>query len=440
MSRDSSAINRQESVINRRRFLGTALGAVGAGVAVAAAPRRALAALVPNGANSRAESGYSVTGLSRHLAWVWQFNTDGRREAVRDVLAAHGLGIVLKTHDGVNWMSRYDRSADGITGPRKVEELASFFENSGVPFHAWAVVQGTNPAREAEMAADVLNAGARSISLDLEPYAGFWVGTPEAAADYGTALRWRAPSASVITSIDPRPWQIDRIPLDQFAAFSDALAPQVYWHAFSTPANVTRYARAGHDPGPGGMTARFAIDTTMRSLARFNMPITPVGDGTAPAIDDWREFIDTSYSHDVESVSVWRYGVASPALWGMLRDVPPRISTYVVQPGDTLSSIALGHGTDVGSLVEANSLPDANLLSVGQQLRMPRGTRAPRVAAPAPTAPVLSTAGGGTYTIQPGDTLYGLSRRWNSSPDAIARLNGISDLSRIRIGQQLRLP
>jgi LysM repeat protein len=432
---------RQPSSIDRRRFL---QGALGAGIAAAVAPRGVLAAVDSSLGQRAARSApaYSGAGVPTHLAWVWQFNHDGPREAVRDVLAAHGLGIVLKTHDGVDWMSRYDRTAHAVTGPSKVEELASFFENGGVPFHAWAVVHGTNPAREAEMAANVLSAGARSFSMDLEPHAGFWRGTPVAAAEYGAALRWRAPAASLVTSIDSRPWTIDRIPLDQFAAFSDALAPQVYWHTFATPANVTRYVAAGHDPGPAGVTAKFAIDSTMRSLDRFNLPVTPVGDGTAPALDDWREFIDSSYDHDgVEAVAVWRYGVASPALWGMLRDLPPRVSTYTVEAGDTLSGIARRLGTDVPSLIEANGLTNANFLSIGQQLRLPRGARS---TAGAPGSTPVATGGGrasgATYDIEPGDSLWSLARKWNTSSDAIARANGIADPSKIRIGQRLVIP
>ena len=431
---------RQPVTIDRRRFLE---GALGAGLAAVAAPRGVLAAIDSSIAErtARPRPAYSGAGVPTHLAWVWQFNHDGPREVVRDVLAAHGLGIILKTHDGPDWMSRYDKTPDGITGPRKVEELAAFFENAGVPFHAWAVIHGSNPAREAEMAADVLSAGARSLSMDLEPHQGFWRGTPVGAAEFGAALRWRAPSASLVTSIDPRPWTIDRIPLDQFAAFSDALAPQVYWHAFSTPSNIARYVTAGFDPGPGGMTAKFVVDTAMGSLGRFNLPVTPVGDGTSPAMADWREFIDSSYGHEgVEAVGVWRYGVAASALWQMLRDLPPRVSSYVVEPGDTLSGIARRLGTDVPSLVEANGLSNANFLSIGQQLRLPRGTRA--LAAPA--APSVGSAGGGggggAYTIEPGDSLWSLARKWNTTSDAIARANGIADSSKIRIGQQLLRP
>lgn len=50
---------------------------------------------------------------------------------------------------------------------------------------------------------------------------------------------------------------------------------------------------------------------------------------------------------------------------------------YVVEAGDTLSSIARAHGTTVAAIVAENDLPDADRIAAGQQLRLP--------AAPAPS-------------------------------------------------------
>lgn len=48
-----------------------------------------------------------------------------------------------------------------------------------------------------------------------------------------------------------------------------------------------------------------------------------------------------------------------------------RAETYVVQPGDTLSMLAVAFGCTVEEIVAANSLPDADSLSVGQTLIIP---------------------------------------------------------------------
>jgi LysM repeat protein len=49
----------------------------------------------------------------------------------------------------------------------------------------------------------------------------------------------------------------------------------------------------------------------------------------------------------------------------------PGGTTYVVQPGDTLHSIAIRYNTTVQALVVANNLPNPNLIYVGQTLRIP---------------------------------------------------------------------
>lgn len=44
------------------------------------------------------------------------------------------------------------------------------------------------------------------------------------------------------------------------------------------------------------------------------------------------------------------------------------------------------------------------------------------------------------YTVQPGDTLYTLARRCNTTAAVLARLNGVIDPENLPIGRRLRLP
>ncbi|MEX1022087.1 MAG: LysM domain-containing protein [Dehalococcoidia bacterium] len=344
------------------------------GVAAAAvvAPQALLASAVdPRPDGAALPRAASSAGEPRHLSWVWQFNHDGDPYEVRDTLAEHGLGIVLKTHDGVNWMSRYDKSKTSIGGPAFVQAYADFFERGGVPFHAWTVLKGRNPAREARLASDVLSAGARSLFLDLEAHAGFWEGTSQTAWQFGEALRKRQPNARLSTSIDPRPWEIERIPLEAFASFTDEIAPQVYWSQFANSANEKKYVSTGDHIPIKGITSGFVISSAMQRLRSYGLPIHPIGDGTVTGADGWDDFIDESYAVDAETVSVWRHGVTSPEVLRLLRDTAPRATSYVVQPGDTLSSIAARHRTSVVALMAANSIRDPNLLRVGVRLRLP---------------------------------------------------------------------
>ncbi len=51
----------------------------------------------------------------------------------------------------------------------------------------------------------------------------------------------------------------------------------------------------------------------------------------------------------------------------------------------------------------------------------------------------VSPAGGATYTVRPGDTLYKISQANGVSVSELVRLNSISDPSQLRVGQVLRL-
>lgn len=91
---------------------------------------------------------------------------------------------------------------------------------------------------------------------------------------------------------------------------------------------------------------------------------------------------------------------------------------YVVQPGDSLWSIARAFGTTMDELIRINNLPDRPL-QVGQELLVP---------------------GRPVYTVRPGDTLWEIARRFDTTVEELARLNNIANPSLIRAGTELRLP
>jgi LysM repeat protein len=102
-------------------------------------------------------------------------------------------------------------------------------------------------------------------------------------------------------------------------------------------------------------------------------------------------------------------------------------TTYVVQRGDTLFSIARRYGTTVEAIAARNGIANPSLISVGQQLIIPASG----------TSPV---AGGQTYVVQRGDNLFRIALRYNMSYVDLAQYNGISDPSRIYAGQVIRIP
>jgi LysM repeat protein len=108
--------------------------------------------------------------------------------------------------------------------------------------------------------------------------------------------------------------------------------------------------------------------------------------------------------------------------------------TYTVQPGDTLSAIALSYGITVEALVSANHLVNGDVIVPGQILTF--GDPNPQTdVASAPT-----TAGQTTYAVQAGDTLSAIAGRFGTTIDALATANNLSAPYLIAVGQSLSIP
>lgn len=266
----------------------------------------------------------SITFEPKHNMWVWRFDVDGPPAEVLERVRGSGLGVILKTNEGHEWMGSHDDSPTAITGPEKVREMATFFESAGVPFHAWCTVKGIDPLREAEICSEVLNAGARSMTFDLEPQEGkhYWQADKATALEFGREIRRRQPHAALAVAPDARPWQIDAVPLVEFASFCDEILPQAYWQTFNSPTNRRYLTERGYQIGPEGVTPEVILDATADKLRPLGKVIRPIGQGAAGRAE-WDRFIRHAYSLQMDAVSVWRYGTASGEVWGALQALPP---------------------------------------------------------------------------------------------------------------------
>jgi len=107
---------------------------------------------------------------------------------------------------------------------------------------------------------------------------------------------------------------------------------------------------------------------------------------------------------------------------------------YVVKAGDNLWNISLKYGVSVEVIVEVNNLGDKDLLSLGQKLEIPAigGGGSDSYQEQEPT--II------TYTVVKGDTLWGISKRYDVMMSSIISTNNLKEIFRLSIGQELKIP
>ena len=107
--------------------------------------------------------------------------------------------------------------------------------------------------------------------------------------------------------------------------------------------------------------------------------------------------------------------------------------TYTVKAGDTLSSIASSYNTTTAALASANSISNANLIYVGQVLKV-TGTSS---STSTTTSSTSSTSG--SYTVKSGDSLSAIAAAHGLNWKTLAAKNNIASPYVIYVGQQLSL-
>jgi murein DD-endopeptidase MepM/ murein hydrolase activator NlpD len=96
------------------------------------------------------------------------------------------------------------------------------------------------------------------------------------------------------------------------------------------------------------------------------------------------------------------------------------VSTYVVQPGDTLSGIAKLFGVTANTILWANDLTASSVIQSGQSL-------------------IILPVTGIAYTVQKGDTLETIAKQFGGDATEIGTYNGV-DNSTLAVGTEVIIP
>ena len=133
------------------------------------------------------------------------------------------------------------------------------------------------------------------------------------------------------------------------------------------------------------------------------------------------EFLKENYEELAESV------ISAVANYIGVPYTPPEdliTNTYVVQKGDTLYSIANKLGTTVSELKKENNLT-TNTLQIGEVLRIP-------------TKEIYEEEEN-IYIVKKGDSLYSIANKYNTTVEELKRINNLTS-NILSIGQVLKLP
>ncbi len=119
-------------------------------------------------------------------------------------------------------------------------------------------------------------------------------------------------------------------------------------------------------------------------------------------------------------------------------------SIYEVQKGDTLYSLSRKYQITVNELRIANNLSETDVIKAGEKLTIPSANiaNAAALTQKSEEKPVNKTdkVSSQKYTVQKGDTLYGLSRKYGISVADLMNFNGFDSSSTLKIGQVILIP
>lgn len=114
--------------------------------------------------------------------------------------------------------------------------------------------------------------------------------------------------------------------------------------------------------------------------------------------------------------------------------------TYTVKWGDWLNKIAAEHGVTVQAILAVNPGLNPNLIYPGQVINLPTGGGSSSSSSSSASSSTSASGTPSTYTVQRGDWIYAIARKFNVSVAALLAANPGIRPNLLYPGQQLNIP
>ena len=117
---------------------------------------------------------------------------------------------------------------------------------------------------------------------------------------------------------------------------------------------------------------------------------------------------------------------------------PPQ--EYVIQKGDSYSTLAKKFGVSTKAIQDANPGVDPLKLQIGKKINIPPPSAATVATPTGPGTPSVDSTGEVIYVVKSGDRLEVIAKKYGISAKAIADANNLKTLNKIVVGQKLKIP
>ena len=119
-----------------------------------------------------------------------------------------------------------------------------------------------------------------------------------------------------------------------------------------------------------------------------------------------------------------------------------KLSSHTVKSGETAYAISRRYGISFDELCAVNGGKDVlSRLSPGQVLKIPSGERTVVAQKSSGTSKTSASAAPkvAEYSVQSGETLWSISRKFNMKPMELLALNGMDQSTRIKVGDTVKV-